>query len=59
MKYITEFYNENNARVDHMHIERTEQLQVERFIQSDSIVLELGARVAVYSEYSQSLRNYD
>lgn len=43
------FYNEKNILIDHMKIERNEQLLVDRYILENDIVLELGARYGTVS----------
>jgi FkbM family methyltransferase len=43
------FYNEKGAIIDHLHIERPEQLLAEKYIPSDAVVLELGARYGTVS----------
>ncbi len=44
-----EFFNEKNIKINHLRIERTEQLQAETYIRPDSVVLELGARYGTVS----------
>ena len=43
------FYNENGIAINHMLLERNEQLLVERYIKPDAVVLELGARYGTVS----------
>jgi FkbM family methyltransferase len=43
------FTNENNIRFDHTFVESIEQVQVAKYINLDSVVLELGARYGTVS----------
>ena len=43
------FINENNNKFDHTLVESTEQIQVAKYINLDSVVLELGARYGTVS----------
>jgi FkbM family methyltransferase len=47
--YTMHFKNETGEYFDHRKTEITEQLQVEKYIEHDSIVLELGARFGTVS----------
>jgi FkbM family methyltransferase len=44
-----QFLDEKGRIINHLHVERTEQLQAERYITADSVVLELGARYGTVS----------
>ncbi len=44
-----EFKNEHGAVVNHHHLEVQEQIDAQRFIPSDAVVLELGARYGTVS----------
>jgi FkbM family methyltransferase len=44
-----QFYNEMGLAINHLAIEREEQLQAERFIHPASVVLEIGARYGTVS----------
>ena len=44
IKKELKFYDEHNRLIDHKNIEYEEQVMAETYIQSDSVVLELGAR---------------
>ena len=43
------FYDENNKIIDHLNLERPEQLIVLKYIKPDDVVLELGARYGTVS----------
>lgn len=44
-----QFLDEKGHRINHLAVEREEQLQAERYITPDSVVLELGARYGTVS----------
>jgi FkbM family methyltransferase len=46
---IFEYYDEKNNKIDHKNEEYTEQLQAQKYINPDSVVLELGARYGTVS----------